>query len=78
MASAPAHTYHCHMDDDDPRPLRQQLTDAIANVRGQIDLQQRSRWTVIGSTGGDTIALQALQDELAQLEQALANLGAGG
>jgi hypothetical protein len=52
--------------------LRAELKAACENVRRQIDLLQRSQRSVFGG-GGDRIARRALQDELAQLEEALAN-----
>ena len=66
------------MDRDDPRALREQLTEAITNVRRQIDVQRRSYGAldvvVVGPTGGEE-AIRELEAELAQLEEALAELG---
>ena len=58
-------------EDDD---LRAELEAACANVRRQIELQQRSQRTIYGNRG-DAIARRALQDELDQLEDALTDLG---
>ena len=66
-------------DDDDNRPLRVQLEEARAKVREQISRQQSTpSW---GPAGEEPIgaegAIQELQTELAEIEQALANLPAG-
>ena len=59
--------------------LRQELQDAIQQVRRQIGVQAGSIDRLKGTMfpSGDTLALKALEDELAQLEEALANLDAG-
>jgi hypothetical protein len=56
--------------------LRKQLEDAIAQVRRQIGVQASSIDRLTGAIypSGDTLALKALEDELAQLETALAHL----
>ena len=57
------------------RPLREQLTAAIAKVNDQIDVQRRTP-PPFGSFGPrDRSALEELQAELTQLKDALANLG---
>jgi hypothetical protein len=61
--------------------LRRELQDAIAKVRGQIDVQARTTTYISGLGGGPsgkTQAIDELQAELAQLEDALANLGTRG
>jgi hypothetical protein len=60
--------------DSEDDQLRAELEAACANVRRQIDLQQRSQRSFFGGPG-DQIARQALEDELDQLEECLANLG---
>jgi hypothetical protein len=55
--------------------LRRELTSACAAVRRQIDLQQSVRYARVGGTRGDDIAIDRLNRTLAQLEEALANLG---
>ena len=53
--------------------LRAELTEAIAKVRGQIEVDQRAmRYTARGP------AFDRLRQTLADLEEALANLGAEG
>ena len=78
MVSRSAHPYHGRMDSNDPRALREQLTEAITNVRRQIDVQQRSYGAldvaIAGLTGREE-AIRELEEELVQLEQALADLG---
>jgi hypothetical protein len=78
MASGSAHPYHGRMDSNDPRALREQLTEAITNVRRQIDVQQRSHGAldvaIVGPTGREEV-IRGLEAELIQLEQALADLG---
>lgn len=64
-------------DGETDEELRQELRVACENVRNQIDLQGRSQYSQGGGHGGDTMVLQMLKDELAQLEEALANLGPG-
>jgi hypothetical protein len=60
--------------------LRRELQDAIAKVRGQIDVQARtpSYGATFGGFGpsGKIQAIEELQAELAQLEDALKNLRA--
>ena len=53
--------------------LREELVEAIANVRRQIDVQSTADH-YIGSEGITVQALGELQSELAQLEDALAGL----
>ncbi len=57
-------------------PLREELEQAIATVRGQIDVEARSGHYIGDGpiVGG---ALAELQAELAQLEAALADLASG-
>jgi hypothetical protein len=59
-------------EDDD---LRAELQAACESVRRQMELQQRSQRTMFGGRG-DAMARKALQDRLAELEDALANLEA--
>ncbi len=54
-------------------PLRAELHEAIAKVRHQIEIQQISDHYV-GSGRSSALAIRDLQTELAQLEDALANL----
>jgi len=56
--------------------LRRELEDAIANVRRQIDFQVRAGRDPFAGVGpsGDALVFKELQDELAQLEEALAGL----
>ena len=67
------------MADEDNRPLRVQLEEARTKVRDQILRQQSTpSWgpadeEAIGKEG----ALQELKTELAEIEQALANLPEG-
>jgi hypothetical protein len=67
-------------DTDDSRPLSEQLKEARDNVREQI-LRQMSTpsygaATSDGPTGKEEV-IQELEDELAQIESALANLPEG-
>ncbi len=68
------------MPDDDNRPLRVQLEEARAKVREQIARQQGTpSWGPAGEAPtGKEEAIQELEAELAEIEQALANLPAGG
>jgi len=54
-------------------PIRQELQDAIAEVRHQIEIQAMSDHYV-GSEGITTEAISELRSELAELETALADL----
>jgi len=54
-------------------PLRQELEDAIAKVRAQIEVEQRSGH-YIGDNAIVSGAIAELQAELAQLQEALAGL----
>jgi hypothetical protein len=56
--------------------LRKELDAAIANVRRQIDVLATSPGGLPNGSGpsGDALANEALEQELAQLEEALANL----
>jgi hypothetical protein len=68
------------MPTDDKQPLRQELEDAIANVRRQIEIQETSSGAIVPGMGpreGET-ALADLRVELAELEGALADLGPSG
>jgi hypothetical protein len=63
--------------DNEDEELRKQLREACANVRRQIESQDVSRGYAPGLAGresGSTLAIRALESELAQLEEALANL----
>lgn len=58
------------------RPLREELTEAIANLRRQVEVQSSSRPAKGGGYDNRNAVLCAeLQTELDQLEQALAELG---
>ena len=61
------------MESEDDK-LRAELEAACENVRRAIEFQQRSQRSIFGNRA-DRAALRALQDELSQLEEALANLG---
>jgi hypothetical protein len=54
--------------------LRRELEEARENVRRQIDLLNRSKYSRGGGFGGDHLALKRLNDTLAQLEEALSDL----
>ena len=54
-------------------PLREELEEAIVKVRHQIEVQQMSAHYV-GSGRITALAIRDLRVELAQLEDALANL----
>jgi hypothetical protein len=60
------------------RQLRAELEDAIAKVRLQIGVDQTSRAYVgnqIGTQSGQDVAIATLQNTLAELQDALADLG---
>lgn len=60
--------------------LRRELQDAIAKVREQIDVQERTPTFISGLSGGpsgQTQAIDELQAELAQLQDALKTLSSG-
>ena len=61
------------MSDIPREPLREELEEAIAKVRHQIEVQRISNHYV-GSGRITALAVRELQTELAQLEDALANL----
>jgi hypothetical protein len=65
--------------DDDTRPLGVQLEEARAKVRDQILRQQSTpSWGPAGEEpSGKEEATQELEAELAQIEEALANLPKG-
>jgi hypothetical protein len=79
MAGKAGCKYHLVMESD--AELRRELQDAIAKLRGQIDVQARtpSYGAAFGGSGpsGQTQAIEELQAELAQLEDALKNLNEG-
>ncbi|MGN6817810.1 MAG: hypothetical protein ACTHJR_03975 [Sphingomonas sp.] len=54
--------------------LRVQLVEASAKLRGQIQRQDSVRFSRGGGYGGDDLAVQLLQTELDQIEEALAEL----
>jgi hypothetical protein len=61
------------MSADSPDQLRDELKEAIARLREQIDIEERSGHYI--GDGSITVgALAELRTELAQLEEALANL----
>ena len=66
-------------DDEDNRPLRVQLEEARVKVRDQILRQQTTpSWGPAGEApSSQEEAIRELEDELAEIEQALANLPAG-
>ncbi len=67
-------------DDDDTRPLSVQLKEARDKVREQILRQQSTPSYGAATSDGPTAkeeVIQELEDELAQIEQALANLPEG-
>jgi hypothetical protein len=51
-----------------------ELEDACENVRRQIDILDRSKYSRGGGFGGDHLALKQLNDTLARLEEALSDL----
>ena len=56
--------------------LRKQLTEACENVRRQINIQSTTAsWDAGPGLSGGTLAIRELQNELSQLEEALAHLG---
>ncbi len=61
------------MESEDDK-LRAELEAACETVRRAIEFQQRSQRSIFGNRA-DRMALRALQNELDQLEEALANLG---
>ena len=62
------------MSTDRQDPLREELIEAIARVREQIGIEERSGHYI--GDGAITVgALAELRAELVQLEEALANLG---
>jgi hypothetical protein len=65
-----------HKKSKPEKPLREQLVEACENVRHQIDVQANTPTYKAGpGISGGTLAIRELQSELAQLEEALANLG---
>jgi hypothetical protein len=61
-------------DPESDEQLREELEEACENVRRQIDLMQRSKYSKAGETGGDAV-IARLRSTLAGLEEALADLG---
>ncbi len=55
------------------RALRQQLDDAIAKVRRELEILEAP--SSIGGGSDDASVIRELQDELRQLEEARAGLG---
>ncbi|HUO22155.1 MAG TPA: hypothetical protein VMU59_06535 [Caulobacteraceae bacterium] len=62
------------MSEPSSQPLRQELQEAIAKVRHQIEVQAISDHYV-GSGDMNALAIGELQAELEQLEAALSDLG---
>jgi hypothetical protein len=62
-------------EEESDEDVRRELEDARANVLTQIDVLNRSRYARAGGYGGDNLALAALNKTLAELEEALADLG---
>jgi hypothetical protein len=60
-------------DDDDPRPLREQLDEAIDRVRREIEILRSP--SSIGGGADNRSVLADLETELAQLTEARANVG---
>lgn len=77
---APASEAHIVPRMESRAELRKELEEAIAQVRRQIGEQASSIDRLSGTLypSGDTLAVMALEDELAQLEHALANLDSDG
>ena len=74
MASIRPGAYHERMESK--AELRQELTEAVARVRQQMDVQRRSvSYLGVGMPDGGAVATAQLEAELAQLEDALADLG---
>ena len=78
MVSGSAHPYHGRMDSNDPRALREQLMEAIANVRRQIDVQQRSYGAldvvIAGPTGREEV-IRELENNSSSLNKLSPILG---
>jgi hypothetical protein len=60
-------------DDDDPRPLREQLDEAIDRVRREIEILRSP--SSIGGGADNRSVLADLEREYEQLRQARANVG---
>ena len=60
-------------DDDDPRPLREQLDEAIDRVRREIEILRSP--SSIGGGADSRSVLADLEAEYEQLRQARANVG---
>ena len=60
-------------DDDDPRPLREQLDEAIDRVRREIEILRSP--SSIGGGADNRSVLADLEAEYEQLRQARANVG---
>ena len=60
-------------DDDDPRPLREQLDEASDRVRREIEILRSP--SSIGGGADNRSVLADLETELAQLTEARANVG---
>jgi hypothetical protein len=60
-------------DDDDPRPLREQLDEAIDRVRREIEILRSP--SSIGGGADNRGVLADLEREYEQLRQARANVG---
>ena len=60
-------------DDDDPRPLREQLDEAIDRVRREIEILRSP--SSIGGGADNRSVLADLEAEYEQLKQARANVG---
>jgi hypothetical protein len=64
---------HAMSDDDDPRPLREQLDEAIDRVRREIEILRSP--SSIGGGADNRSVLADLEREYEQLRQARANVG---
>jgi len=60
-------------DDDDPRPLREQLDEAIDRVRREIEILRSP--SSIGGGADNRSVLADLEREYEQLKEARANVG---
>jgi hypothetical protein len=72
MAAAAASVYTLKMPESD-KPLREQLDDAIAKVRRELEIL--SAPSSIGGRPDDGSVIAALESELAQLQEARAGVG---
>jgi len=64
--------------DESGAALRARLVEASGRLRRQIEAQDSVRYSRGGGYGGDDLAVQLLQAELDQVEEALAELDQSG